>query len=246
MSEKRHSISVSCTDKAYAVDLGLISYAAAYDLQIKIVEAKKEGVLNRDVFLILEHPPVFTLGLRGGTNHLKVTEAFLTERDIPLVRTERGGFITYHGPGQIVVYPIVYLPSAGLSVVSFVEILEEIMIRISLDWGIEVRRKPPNRGVWAGNQKIGSVGVAVRRSIGFHGLALNVNTELEPFHWIDPCGLEGVEVSSLKEIKHSPIPCTDIIRQAKIHIRNLFEKDLEMISPTDLEKLLSTERNEPL
>lgn len=132
--------------KAYGLDLGLIDYSAARDLQLRIVEAKKRGLLGQDVFLILEHTPVFTLGLRGGKEHLKVPEAFLASRNIPLVHIERGGDITYHGPGQIIIYPIVHLRAGRWRVVSFVESLEEIMIRIAGDWGIQAERKSLNRG----------------------------------------------------------------------------------------------------
>ena len=224
--------------KAYGLDLGLIDYTAARDLQLKIVEAKKTGLLDQDVFLILEHAPVFTLGLRGGKGHLKVPEAFLASRDIPLVRIERGGDITYHGPGQLVIYPIVNLRTGRWRVVSFVETLEELMLRIARDWGIQAERRPLNRGIWVEHDKLGSVGIAVRRSVSFHGLAININTDLEPFQWIDPCGLTGVAVTSLQQLKHREIPLSAVRERARIHIQTLFNKDLEMISLVNLERLL--------
>ncbi|MBU1570757.1 MAG: lipoyl(octanoyl) transferase LipB, partial [Proteobacteria bacterium] len=190
---------------------------------------QKKGLLDQDVFLILEHAPVFTLGLRGGKDHLKVPEAFLASRNIPLVHIERGGDITYHGPGQLVVYPIVNLKTGRWRVISFVEILEELMLLIARDWGIQAERRPLNRGIWVGQNKLGSVGIAVRRSVSFHGLALNVNTDLEPFQWIDPCGLTGVAVTSLQQLKHREIPLSTVRERARTHIRTLFNKDLEMI-----------------
>jgi len=225
-------------DKAYCLNLGLMNYATARDLQLEIVEAKKAGILDQDVFLILEHTPVFTLGLRGGNNHLKVPESFIASRNIPLMHIERGGDITYHGPGQLIIYPIVHLRTGRWRVVSFVEALEEIMIRIACDWGIQAERRSVNRGVWAGDHKLGSVGIAVRRSISFHGLALNINTDLEPFQWINPCGLTGIAITSLQQLKHREIPLPAVRERAQIHIRTLFNKDLEMISIVDLKRLL--------
>jgi len=225
-------------DKAYSLDLGLIDYTAARDLQLKIVEDRKTGLLDKDVFLIMEHAPVFTQGLRGGKDHLKVSEAFLASRNIPLVHIERGGDITYHGPGQLIIYPIVHLRAGHWRVVSFVESLEEIMIRIARDWGIQAERSSINRGIWVGYSKLGSVGIAVRRSISFHGLALNINTDLEPFQWINPCGLTGVAVTSLQQLKHQEISLPAVRERARIHIRTIFNKDLEMISLVDLERLL--------
>jgi len=225
-------------DKAYSLDLGLIDYTAARDLQLKIVEAKKKGLLDQDVFLILEHAPVFTLGLRGGKDHLKVPEDFLASRNIPLVHIERGGDITYHGPGQLVIYPIVNLRTGRWRVVSFIEALEELMLRIARDWGIQAERRPLNRGIWVGHNKLGSVGIAVRRSVSFHGLALNINTDLEPFQWIDPCGLTGVAVTSLQQVKHQEIPLSSVRERARIHIQTLFNKDLEMISLVNLARIL--------
>lgn len=225
-------------DKAYGLDLGLIDYTAARDLQLKIVEAKKTGLLDQDVFLILEHAPVFTLGLRGGKEHLKVPEAFLASRNIPLVQIERGGDITYHGPGQLVIYPIVNLKTGRWRVVSFIEALEELMLRIARDWGIQAERRPLNRGIWVGHNKLGSVGIAVRRSVSFHGLALNINTDLEPFQWIDPCGLEGVSVTSIQKLVGQEINMQTVRERARIHIRTLFNKELEMISLVDLTRIL--------
>ncbi len=177
--------------------LGLAPYGPVHDLQTALVEARRTGALRRNVVLFLEHEPVFTLGRRGGRDHLRVTTGFLERAGVPLVHVERGGDVTYHGPGQLVAYPIVHLPSARLEVVTFVDRLEEVMIRTARDMGVEAVRSPRNRGVWVGGRKLGSVGIAVRRDVSFHGLALNVNPDLTPFQWIHPCGLQGVAMTSL-------------------------------------------------
>ena len=228
-------------DKAYGVELGLIDYIAARDLQLKIVDAKQSGLLNQDVFLLLEHPPVFTLGRRGGLDHLKVPQAFLTSQGIEIVHVERGGDITYHGPGQLIIYPILNLRADHWRVVTFVEALEELMIRLARDWAIQAERKAINRGIWVGSNKLGSLGIAVRRSISFHGLALNVNTDLEPFKWINPCGLTGVAVTSLRILTGQEIDMQIVKERAVMHIQDLFQKSLKMISRAELERILHHE-----
>lgn len=185
------------TEPWLSADLGLTPYGPVHGLQTALVEARRTGALQRNTVLFLEHEPVFTLGRRGGRDHLRVTTRFLEGAGVPLVHVERGGDVTYHGPGQLVVYPIVHLSSARLEVVTFVERLEEVMIRTARDAGVEAVRSPRNRGVWAGWRKLGSVGIAVRRGVSFHGLALNVNPDLTPFEWIHPCGLQGVAMTSL-------------------------------------------------
>lgn len=179
------------------VDMGTVSYPEALALQRNLVQAKIEGALQPDVWLILEHPPVYTLGRRGGRQNLTVTERFLERRQIPIVHVERGGDITYHGPGQIVGYPIIDLRRAGLGVSTYVEYLEEMMLRTAAHWGVTTRRDSRNRGLWVGNNKIGSIGIHVRRGITFHGFAFNARPDLTPFDWINPCGLQGIGVTSL-------------------------------------------------
>lgn len=182
---------------ARMVDLGLVDYAAAYALQLGLVEKRRSGTVADDVFLVTEHPGTFTLGRRGGRENLMVSEQFLQEKNIPLVHIERGGDITYHGWGQLVIYPILHLRQAGLTVSNYVACLEEIMIGLAAACGVTAGRDPRNHGVWAGDKKLGSVGIAVRHGVAFHGLALNVNISLEPFTWVNPCGLTGVRMTSL-------------------------------------------------
>ena len=229
--------SESAPDWSY-LDLGLIDYRQARDLQLCLVEAMKDRPVARDVILALEHPPVFTLGRRGGLNNLKVSEQFLKSRGVPVIHVERGGDITYHGPGQLVIYPIVNLKEAGFSVVGFVEALEEIMIRTLGDWGIQAERNSLNRGVWVGMSKIGSVGISVRRSISFHGFALNVNTDLDPFTWIHPCGLQGVTVTSMNRILGQEIPLARVKESAVLHFQEVFGVRLESCSLEQIEHLL--------
>lgn len=187
----------------WIIDLGQIDYDKAWKLQTDIVGARNRGELNADIILVLEHPAVFTLGRRGGNENLLVSEAFLEESGIAVTQVERGGNITYHGPGQLVVYPIINLEAARMSVVDFVHALEEVMLQTAEVWGIKAGRNSTNHGIWVGNLKLGSLGIALRKGISFHGLALNVNLDLTPFTWIQPCGLQGVQMTSMaKELSN--------------------------------------------
>ncbi len=179
------------------VDLPETDYARALALQHRVLAARISKALPFNVVLLLEHPPVFTLGRRGGREHLTVAESFLEASGIGLVQAERGGDITFHGPGQLVAYPIVDLEAGGIRVVDFVAGLEEVMIRTAARFGVSAVRRSLNRGVWVGERKLGSVGICVRRGVSFHGLALNVNLRLAPFEWIHPCGLKGIRMTSL-------------------------------------------------
>ena len=174
-------------------NLGSMDYLAALALQEKLVELKQRE-LPADILLFVEHPHVYTLG-RGG-NELNV----LSAQEVPVHRTSRGGDVTYHGPGQLVVYPIVDLRSKlRKDVHRYVWNLEQSAILTLADFGIATTRRPPYTGIWIDNRKIAAIGVAVRRSITFHGLALNVNTALSYFNRIIPCGLAWADVTSMEK-----------------------------------------------
>jgi len=181
-----------------SIDFERIDYQEAWELQARLVIARKERILPSDIVLFLEHPAVFTLGRRGGRECLLVSEAFLDNAGVQVIQVERGGNITFHGPGQLVVYPVVDLQTAGIKVVDFVGGLEEVMLRTAAHWGIAAERNSANRGIWVGPCKMGSIGIAIRRGISFHGLALNVHTDLEPFSWIQPCGLKDVGITTMQ------------------------------------------------
>jgi len=209
-------------------DIASMPYEEARRLQLALVETKERGDGFPDVIFFLEHPAVFTLGRRGGRGHLKVTEGFLRARGIPLIHTERGGEITYHGPGQLVCYPIVDFRGKGWKVVDFVGALEEVMIRTAREWGILAGRNALNRGTWVGTEKLGSVGIAVRRGISYHGFALNVNTDLQPFDWIDPCGLRGVRMTSMQRLLGEEVSMEEVRRAASRHAGEIFGAEFRM------------------
>ena len=214
----------------YCIELSTMGYRDAWDLQGHLVAGRKDKSIDTDVVLLLEHPPVFTIGNNGGLNNTTVSADFLTTAGIPVIRVERGGDITFHGPGQLVIYPIIDLRAARLSVSDYIEDLEEVMIRAARDWGIKAERNPINRGVWVGNNKLGSVGIAIRRGICFHGLALNVNLSLEPFSWINPCGLPNVGMTSMQQELSRKLSMNQVREAAKRHFEAVFRVELGMTS----------------
>ncbi len=214
-------------------------YPQALSLQRKLVETVSRGGCS-GVVLMMEHPPVFTLGQRGGMENLRVSQAFLERSGIPVVQVERGGSITYHGPGQLVVYPVVDLKPAGISVVEYVEALEEVMIRTAAGWNIPAGRNPAGRGDWVGAAKLGSIGIRVRRTVAFHGLALNVSVSMIPFEWIHPCGLEGVRMTSMVQEAARDISMADI-RQAVVgHMEAVFGISMTMMDEAALKALMNS------
>ncbi|SMC27897.1 lipoyl(octanoyl) transferase [Desulfacinum hydrothermale DSM 13146] len=214
------------------LDIPLLDYREALELQRSLVDARHTGRLDRDVFILVEHPPVFTLGRRGGLENLTVSQEILQRRGIPVVPIERGGNITYHGPGQAVGYPIVHLPSAGWKVVAFVEALEEIMIRAAADFGVSARRDVRNRGVWVQDRKLGSIGIAVRHGVSFHGFALNAVVNLEPFDWVNPCGLRGVQMTSLaRETGRRDLDMAAVRRTVLAHTARILGLDFQPADP---------------
>ncbi len=220
---------VQLNTAARLVDLGMTDYAAAYALQLDLVEKRRSGTIGEDLFLVTEHPGTFTLGRRGGRQNLMVSGQFLQEKNIPLVHIERGGDITYHGPGQLVIYPIIHLRQAGLSVSAYVHCLEEIMISLAAASGVTAARDPRNHGVWAGDKKLGSVGIAIRHGVAFHGLALNVNICLEPFSWVNPCGLTGVKMTTLSREKGGEVTLDEVKDELSVRLEQVFSRKFVII-----------------
>ena len=224
------------------IDVPAMGYGEAWNLQGRLVAARKDKTIDTDVILFLEHPPVFTLGNRGGLNNLTVSESFLEKAGIPVIQVERGGDITFHGPGQLVVYPIIDLRGARLTVVDYIENLEQVMIRAVADWGINAVRHPMNRGVWVGNNKLGSIGIAIRRGIAFHGMALNVNLSLRPFGWINPCGLQDTRMTSMEQELSRKVLMNQVRQSVKYHLKAVFGVDLVMTGLWELQGHLENSR----
>jgi lipoate-protein ligase B len=212
------------TNRGYIIDLGLIDYQKAWDLQHVLWSKRVEGELP-DLLLFLEHPHVITLGRRGNRSHLLASQEVLEAMRIPIFHVERGGDVTYHGPGQMVVYPIFDLKEYGYRLIRYIGQLEEVILRILKDFGIEGRRDPLNRGVWADGEKIASVGVAIKRWVSFHGFSLNYETDLKYFELINPCGLEEKKMTSMAKILGREISREDLVERIDFHFKQIFERD---------------------
>ena len=189
-------------------DWGLAPYADLHALQQRLVLARAD---NRVPNLLLtgQHPPVITLGR-------KTPEGAVYPRGVEVVRVERGGEATFHGPGQLVAYPIVHLTQARRDLHRFQRDLEEVGIRTLGDFGLRGERNEGWTGVWCQGKKVQSLGIAVRRWVTWHGLALNVSTDLAPFRQFSPCGLEGSVMASMEELLGSPVPLDDVT-EALVH-----------------------------
>lgn len=181
-------------------DLGVMPYRQAWQLQHELMNDVQNGA--EDIVLMVEHKPIFTLGFHGNISNMLVNDAFLKSKGIELIRIERGGDITYHGPGQLVAYPILDLRRNGIGVRQYVNILEECVIQLLRLYDIDSERDDNAPGVWleVGSEKqrkICALGVKVSHAVTMHGLALNVNTDLTPFSYINPCGFANKGVTSM-------------------------------------------------
>lgn len=205
------------------IEPGQVDYAEALAWQRELVARKQAGELTADVVLCLEHPPVITLGRQGRREALRVDEDFLRRQGVGLVPTERGGDVTCHMPGQLVLYPILDLHRRRLLAGGLVDRLEELMLRLTADCGVAAGRDARNRGVWIGDSKLGSLGVRISRGISSHGLALNVSNDLSLFNWVDPCGLRGVGMTSLALQGASPAALAAVPTAARRHFAELFD-----------------------
>jgi lipoyl(octanoyl) transferase len=194
-------------------DLGTIPYRDAWALQEKLHAQVAEG--GDEHLLLLEHPPVITIGRRPeGAKNLLVSEEYLAGMGIELVHSDRGGDITYHGPGQLVAYPILRLNDHGLSIGGYVRMLQECVISALAELGVKANRQDGIIGVWTEDgAKICAIGVRIRRGISMHGLALNVSTNLDHFNLIVPCGLVGKPVTSLQKILGRAAPSMVRVKQ---------------------------------
>ena len=180
--------------------LGLVPYGEGVELQKALVEERRAGRVP-DLLLLLQHPPVITLGVRRDSrSHVMASEGQLAMHGIDVHETGRGGDVTYHGPGQIVGYPILDLRPDRCDVHRYVRDLEEVMIRVCADYGVAAHRVEGLSGAWVGTEKIGAIGVRISRWITSHGFAFNVNTKLEDFQLIVPCGIADRGVTSLGKV----------------------------------------------
>lgn len=224
--------------KLLVADIGLIGFSECFALQQRLVERRINGEIE-DTLLLLEHTPVITLGTSGGESNLLVESATLEREGIDLVNTNRGGNITYHGPGQLVGYPIIDLRSHGKDVHVFLRNLERVIIACLADFGLDGKGSPGYAGVFVGEDKVCSIGVAVRKWISYHGFALNVNPNFEHWSLIHPCGLVGVRVTSLERLSGKHIDMYTVKTSVTSRFAETFSVEPEKIRREELFSMLN-------
>jgi len=246
----------SAQKNCWLVDLGLIPYAPACELQHELVEARKANTIP-DVLLFCEHSHVITLGRNGKREHLRANERLLAQMQVEFHATDRGGDITYHGPGQIVGYPILDLADHRRDIRWYVEQLEETMIRATRDFGIEAQRVPGKHGIWVGSadgtaaaeEKLAALGVHLSRWVTSHGFAYNVSTDLRYFDLIVPCGIQDARATSLERILGRDVETAEAKARLSAHFADVFGFSLTPVSRGALEATVASGRKmltEPL
>ncbi len=229
----------------WVVNLGLTGYESACALQKRLVEARKDGAIP-DVLLLCEHPHVVTLGRNGKAEHLRISSAELARQGAEFHATDRGGDITYHGPGQIVGYPILDLSEHCRDIRWYVEQLEEVMLCVTADFGVRATRVEGRHGIWAGappkEEKLGALGVHVSRWVTSHGFAYNVSTDLRCFDWIVPCGIAGKRATSLERLLGRAVPLEEVRRGLVGRFGSVFGLKMEIADITEIEQGLAEAR----
>jgi lipoyl(octanoyl) transferase len=232
--------------EALQVDLGLIGYAEAWELQKRVVAARKAGAIE-DVLLLCEHPPVITLGRSGKRENLLASEHVLRQKGVEFHASDRGGDITYHGPGQIVGYPILNLGAIRRDVVWYVRTLEEAMIRATAEFGIMAGRVAGKTGIWVRaentEEKLAAIGVHISRWVTSHGFAYNVSTDLRNFDLIVPCGIADRKATSLEKLLERSVEEKEVAPRIAKHLGELFGLAMKEASKKELlEKLEQAEQ----
>ena len=204
--------------------LGVVSYADGLEIQKKLVEQRKAGRIP-DHLLLLEHPPVITLGVktRNDRSNIVAAPAILAAEGVEVFETGRGGDVTYHGPGQLVGYPIIDLRPDRCDVHAYVRDLEEVMIRAAAAFGVEAGRVAGLTGAWVGNEKLAAIGVRISKWVTSHGFAFNVNTTLNHFDFIVPCGITGRGVTSLEKLLGHPVAMDEVEEAIELAFRSVFD-----------------------
>lgn len=223
--------------RAYFLDVGLQPYDPIHALQWRLAEARRQGAIP-DVLLFVEHEPVITLGRRADEGHILASAETLAQEGIIVRRIERGGDVTYHGPGQLVAYPIVYLASHRLGISEYMHLLEQAILDTLADFGLSAHRREGYIGVWLGHKKIASLGVRVARGVTYHGLALNISPEMRHWGYIIPCGIADAEVTSLVgELASSPT-MEEVKGRLAHHLARLLQMHLEPIALEAIQEML--------
>jgi lipoate-protein ligase B len=208
----------------WTVPLGRVPYAEALELQRSIARDRISGAISQDVLLLMEHPPVVTLGRSSKEKNLTASPEFLDSRGVELFEVERGGDVTFHGPGQLVGYPIIDLKRHRQDLHWYLRTIEQALINSLADYGIPGERNTAYTGVWTRGRKIASIGVHARDWVTWHGFALNVTTELSYFNLIVPCGIDGVVMTSIaRELGVEEVSARDVTERVTAKFAEAFD-----------------------
>jgi lipoyl(octanoyl) transferase len=219
------------------VSLGLVDYQNALELQEKLVEARKTDKIG-DVLLLLRHPNVITLGRTDSRRFLKDSEEELAGSGYPVIKAGRGGEVTFHGPGQLISYPILKLQDEEKDLHLHLRRLEQVGIEICASYGLDAHRVVGRTGVWLGKRKIAAIGVRARSWITFHGMSFNLTDELEGFNKIIPCGIEDAEVTCLQQEANMKVNWEDLEDRFVEHFQKVFHRDTVEVTRAELEERL--------
>ena len=211
--------------KCHLLQLDMVEYGEAWELQKALLEARASGK-GEDCLLLLQHPPTFTYGRRYKEDNLITNKGYYKSLGFAVYKTDRGGLATYHGPGQLVGYPIIKISTYTKDYYQYLRMLEDVMIRTLNDFGIASRQNEGYTGVWVDNAKIGFIGVRMSFGYAMHGFSLNVNNDVSTFNHITPCGIQGVRVTSLKELSNTDIDMKKISIKLAGHYSNIFQVQL--------------------
>jgi lipoate-protein ligase B len=221
---------------AFRLDLGRTQYRKAWDIQKKLASLRSDNRIP-DCLVFTEHDPVITMGRATSPKNLLCSRDYLAEHGIDLYEVERGGDITFHGPGQLIAYPIIDLNNRGRDLHKYLRDLEMLVIATLSDLGLSAEIKKGLTGVWVKDQKLAAIGVAVSRWVTYHGLALNVNTDLNYFKLINPCGITKYQVGSVAQILGREIEVADVADIMATNFTRIFNCELEKIE--DWESIVS-------
>lgn len=224
------------TRKGYCLELGTEEYGMVFELQKDLNLARRNGTIP-DIVIFLEHYPCFTVGRHGGFDHILVSEEFLGEQGIRVYETDRGGDITYHGPGQLVCYPILDLNGFGRDVHLYAHQMEETLIRTLKAFGIAAGRNKQYPGVWVESAKIGAEGIGVQHWVTMHGVSLNVCPDLNHFSLIIPCGISTLGVTSMEKILGNNVDIVPVRREMRRQLSEVFDIALEDVTIEDVKEM---------
>ncbi len=223
--------------KCLLLQLDMVEYGEAWELQKTLLEARISGRIE-DCLIVLQHPPTFTYGRRYKESNLISNKEYYENNGFAVYKTDRGGLATFHAPGQAVVYPIIKMSTYTNDYYHYLRMLEDVMIKTLLDFGIQAGRNDGYTGVWAGKAKIGFIGVRIALGYTMHGFSLNVHNDLLPFRHITPCGIQGVTVTSLQELTNTNINIWEIYQKIVYHYSGVFQVYVSPIEiPSIMQKL---------